>query len=161
VREDRQEAVDYYDQKAELPGLKAQERPKLQEVHSQVLQDVALRLKRAFDAFFRRLKLGETPGYLRFRGTGRYDSLTFPQVPMGCALDTTQKRLVVSKVGRIKIVLHRPLAGEPKTATIRRTATDKWSVIFTCEWEPTTLPPMGGEVGIDVGLKVFAMHSQG
>ena len=55
--EERHETVDYYTQKAELPGLKAQERPTLQEVHSQVLQDVVFRLKQAFEAFFRRLKL--------------------------------------------------------------------------------------------------------
>jgi len=159
--EERHETVEYYEQKAALPGLKAGERPSLGEVHSQVLQDVVLRLKKAFDAFFRRLKAGETPGYPRFRGTGRYDSLTFPQVPVGCALDTQEKRLVVSKVGRVKVLLHRPLEGTPKTATIRRTATGKWFVSFSCEWEPTPLPPTGREVGIDVGLKVFAMPTIG
>src|SRR5260221_9823470 len=65
--EERQETVDYYEQKAVLPELKATDRPSLQGVHSQVLQDVALRLKKAFDAFFRRLKAGakagEEPGY--------------------------------------------------------------------------------------------------
>jgi putative transposase len=60
--EERQETVDYYAQKAELPGLKVGERPGLAEVHSQVVQDVVLRLKKAFEAFFRRLKAGETPG---------------------------------------------------------------------------------------------------
>jgi putative transposase len=88
--EERQEPVDYYAQKAELPSLKAGERPSLHEVHSQVSQDVALRLKKAFDAFFRRLKAGETPGYPRIRGKGRYDSLTFPQVPS--AVRSTQRR---------------------------------------------------------------------
>jgi putative transposase len=122
---------------------------------------VALRLKRAFDAFFRRLKAGEEPGYPRFRGKGRYDSLTFPQVPVGCALDAQEKRLVVSKVGRIKVVLHRPLEGTPKTATIRRTATGKWFVSVSCEWEATPLSTTGREGGIDVGLKVFAMPSEG
>jgi putative transposase len=162
--EERQEMVDYYEQKAELPSLKAGERPSLSEVHSQVLQDVALRLKKAFDAFFRRLKAGENPGYPRFRGQGRYDSLTFPQVPVGCALDSehpADPRVVLSKVGRIKVVLHRPLEGSPKTATIRRTATGKWFVSIVCEWEPTPLPPTGQKVGVDVGLKVFAMPSQG
>jgi putative transposase len=43
--EERQETVDYYEQKEELPALKAQERPSLTEVHSQVLQDVVLRLQ--------------------------------------------------------------------------------------------------------------------
>jgi putative transposase len=53
------------------------------------------------------------------------------------------------------------LEGTPKTATIRRTATGKWFVSFSCEWEPTPLPPTGREVGLDVGLKVFAMPSVG
>ena len=159
--EERRKTVDYFDQKAELPGLKASERPGLKQVHSQVLQDVVLRLKNSFDAFFCRLKAGKSPGYPRFRGTGRYDSLTFPQVPVGCALEAAAKRLVVSKVGRIKVLLHRPLEGTPKTATIRRTATGKWFVSFACAWEPTPLPPTGRMVGIDMGLHVFAMPSQG
>lgn len=148
-------------QQAELPGLKTTVRPGLQQVRSQVVQDVARRLQRAFDAFFRRSKAGEKPGYPRFRGAGRYDSLTFPQVPVGCALDAAEQRLVVSKVGRIKVLLHRPLVGVPKTAVIRRTATGKWFVSFSCVWNPTPLPPTGQEVGIDVGLKVFAMTSAG
>lgn len=159
--EERREAVDYYMQKAKLPELKAGERPMLQEVHSQVLQDVTLRLKKAFDAFFRRLNAGETPGYPRFRGRGRYTSLTFPQVPSGCALDTEAKRLVVSKVGSVKVALHRPVEGKPKTATLRRTPTGKWFVTFTCEWKPKPLPHTGREVGIDIGLKVFAMPTEG
>ena len=53
------------------------------------------------------------------------------------------------------------MEGTPKTATIRRTATGKWFVSITCEWEPTPLPPTGKEVGIDVGLKSFATLSDG
>jgi putative transposase len=68
--EEQQGTIDYYDQKAELPSLKAAARPGLKQVHSQVVQAVALRLKKAMDAFFRRLKAGENPGYPRFRGQG-------------------------------------------------------------------------------------------
>lgn len=87
--------------------------------------------------------------------------MTFPQVPVGCALDATEQRLVVSKVGRIKVLLHRPLEGAPKTATIRRTATGKWFVTYSCEWEPMPLPPVHRDVGIDAGLTVFAMPTEG
>ncbi len=80
---------------------------------------------------------------------------------MGCALDVREKRLVVAKVGRVKVVLHRPLEGAPKTATLRRTATGKWFVTFSCEWEPMPLPPTGQAVGIDVGLKAFATLTEG
>jgi putative transposase len=85
---------------------------------------------------------------------------------VGCALDVTEQRLVVSKGGRIKggrikVVLRRPLEGAPKTATIRRTATGKWFVSFSCAWEPTPLTRTHREVGIDVGLTVFAMPTEG
>jgi putative transposase len=114
--EERQETVDYYDQKAELPALKADVRPGLQQVHSQVVQDVAPRVKKAMDAFFRRLKTGEQPGYPRFRGTGRYDSLTYPQWDKGVSLSASGKRLLLSKVGNGKIVSHRPLEGTPSAS---------------------------------------------
>src|SRR5215468_11139810 len=52
-------SVTYYQQKAELPGIK-EAMPEYAEVNSQVLQDVALRVERALEAFFRRLKSGQT-----------------------------------------------------------------------------------------------------
>ena len=159
--EQRQESVRLYDQHAMLPALKA-ERPSLAGVQSQVLQNVAVRIDLAFQAFFRRLKAGETPGYPRFRGVGRYDSFTFPQVPVGCYLDAEARRLRVMNVGLVKVVLHRPLEGTPKTATIQRSSTGKWYVCFSCECaEPSPLPATGQEVGIDVGLKMFAVPTQG
>jgi putative transposase len=57
-------------------------------------------------AFFRRCKAGETPGYPPFRGKGRYDSRTFPQVPVGCRLEAVDKRARIAKVGLVKVVLH-------------------------------------------------------
>jgi putative transposase len=159
--EQRQESVRLYDQHALLPALKG-ERPTLAGVQSQVLQNVAVRIDLAFKAFFRRMQTGETPGYPRFRGQGRYDSFTFPQVPVGCHVDAGSKRLRVMNIGLVKIVLHRPLEGTPKTATIQRSSTGKWYVSFSCECiEPTPLPPTGQNVGIDVGLKTFATLTAG
>jgi putative transposase len=159
--EERQETLDYYEQKAALPGWKAHERPSLRDVHSQVLQDVVLRLKKAFDVFFRRLKAGEEPGYPRFKGKGRYNSLTYPQWNNGVNLSASSKRLLLSKIGNVKLVYHRSLESTPKTATIQRTATGKWYVTITCEWEPTPLSPTRQEVGVDVGLTTFATCSDG
>jgi putative transposase len=159
--EQRQESVRLYDQHATLPALKA-ERPQLAGVQSQVLQNVAVRIDLAFKAFFRRRAAGETPGYPRFRGKGRYDSLTFPQVPVGCKLDVEAKRLRVMNVGLLKIILHRPVEGTPKTATISRSSTGKWYACFSCECaEPSPLAETGQQVGIDVGLKTFATLSTG
>ena len=64
--EQRQESLRLYDQQATLPLLKAA-RPALAEVQSQVLQNVAVRIDLAFQAFFRRVRSGEKPGYPRFR----------------------------------------------------------------------------------------------
>jgi putative transposase len=157
--EQRQESLRLYDQQATLPALKA-ERPTLAGVQSQVLQNVAVRIDLAFQAFFRRCKAGEEPGYPRFRGQGRYDSITFPQVPIGCRLEG--RHLRVANVGHVKVLLHRPLEGTPKTATIRRSSTGKWYASFSCECaEPASLPPTGQDVGIDVGLKTFATLTEG
>jgi len=56
---------------------------RIREVHSQAVQEVLFRVDRAFAAFFRRVKNGETPGYPRFKGRGRYKSLTYTQFGKG------------------------------------------------------------------------------
>jgi len=138
-------------QKALLPLLK-EERLSLNLVHSQVLQDVTLRLDRAFKAFFRRCKSGEKPGYPRFRSFHRYDSFCYPQT--GFALN--EKCLLLSKVGRIRIKQHRPIEGKIKTCTIRRDASGNWHVSFSCIVEANPLPKNDKAVGIDLGLEHFA-----
>jgi putative transposase len=159
--QERQESVRLYDQQATLPALKA-ERPRLSVVQSQVLQNVAVRIDLAFQAFFRRVRTGNMAGYPRFRGQGRYASLTYPQVPVGCKLDTEAWRLRLHGVGEVKILLHRPLEGMPKTATISRSSTGKWYACFSSDCaEPSPLPETGQRVGIDVGLKTFATLSTG
>jgi putative transposase len=148
-----------YDQQKTIPALKEQH-PSLDRAHSQVLQNVAVRIDLAFQAFFRRVKTGENPGYPRFRGHGRYDSMTFPQCPSGCELRDGFLRL--SKVGAVKVVLHRKLEGTPKTCTIKRSSTGKWYAYFSCEISvPNPLRRSKEQAGIDVGLHSFATLSTG
>jgi putative transposase len=156
--EERQEQVGLYATINLLPRWKA-ERPSLKIVHSQVLQNVCVRVDLAFKAFFRRVKTGEKPGYPRFKGQGRYDSLTYPQYGTGARLDG--RHLILSKIGSIKVVLHRPIAGTIKTVTIRRTATGKWFACLSVEitLQPQPVPPTA--VGVDVGLEAFATFSTG
>ena len=148
----------YYQQKAELPDLKAA-CPEFGAIHAHVLQNVILRLDRAFQAFFRRIKAGETPGYPRFQGQGRYHSFTFPEYGNGAVLD--EGALTLSKIGRIRIRLHRPLGGRPKTVTISREA-DGWYACISCADVPIQpLLPTGQETGIDLGIEAFATLSNG
>src|SRR6266571_2066950 len=146
-----------YAQQETFPRLKTQ-RPSLATVHSQVLQNVAVRVDLAFQAFFRRCKTGEKPGYPRFKGQGRYDSFTYPQ--SGFSL-THDSRVTLSKIGSVKMVYHRPLKGKIKTCTVQRSSTGKWYVSFSCECEPERLADVPSQVGMDVGLKTFATLSSG
>jgi len=71
------------------------------------------------------------------------------------------EKLYVSKIGHIKIILHRPIVGKVKTSTLSKTSTGKWFVCFATEVEPKRLPELSNEIGIDVGLKTFATLSDG
>jgi putative transposase len=145
-------------QSAHLPEIK-EVRPEYRDIHSQVLQDVLTRLDRAFQAFFRRLKNGETPGYPRFHGHDRYTSFTYKQFGNGVTLDNGF--LVLSKIGRIAVRWSRPMEGTPKTVTLNREA-DGWYVCFSCADVPVTpLPPTGQETGVDLRLEAFATLADG
>jgi len=146
----------YFEQKRAIAAWKPN-RPELKTVHCHVLQNVSKRVDLAFQAFFCRVKAGEEPGYPRLKGKGQYDSITYP----GSGFGIVQGRLRLSKIGDLAIHLHRTIEGVIKTCTVRRTATGKWFVCFSCEVEPEPLEPSAEEVGIDVGLKVFAALSNG
>jgi putative transposase len=147
-----------YGQQSTFPMLK-QERPSLDRVHSQVLQNVAVRVDLAFKAFFRRVREdAKAPGFPRFKGRDRYDSFTFPQSGFSLSHDD---RVVLSKVGAIKMVYHRQLRGKIKTLTIHKSSTGKWYACFSVECEPERLPRRSEQVGIDVGLLTFATLSTG
>jgi len=147
----------FYDQSAYLKHLKA-ERPWLKEVHAHPLQDALRRVDRAFAAFFRRVKANQSPGYPRFHGRGWYDSFTMKDWENGVAFDG--KRLALSKVGRLRIVLHRPIAGTIKTCTIKRRA-DGWYALFSVECADVPRRIETNPVGVDVGLTTFAALSTG
>lgn len=153
--EQEKRSINYHSQAVSIPKLK-KERQTLQGIHSQVLQNVAIRIDLAFKAFFHRVKASEKPGYPRFRGKGRYDSFTFPQV----GFDITEQGLKLSKIGTTKIKLHRQ-PENIKTCTIRRSATGKWVAIFSCTVEPKILPESNKTIGIDVGIESFATFSDG
>ncbi|MDF0594392.1 transposase, partial [Methanotrichaceae archaeon M04Ac] len=131
-----------------LPEWK-KNKPELKEVFSQTLQNVQERVDLAFKAFFRRVKAGEAPGYPRFKGNGWYDSFTYPQ--LGFRLSSGKLRL--SKIGDVKIKLHRPIEGKIKRLTVRRSSTGKWFACFSVEIDDPPKPPWkdGLMAGIDVG----------
>jgi len=145
-----------YEQAMLLPLLK-EERESLSQVHSQVLQNVVDRLDKGFQAFFRRCKAGEKPGFPRFRGVHRYSSFCYPQT----GFSFNGKELKLSKLGNLRVKTHRPLEGVIKTCTLRRNASGDWDVSFSCEVDVKPLPVREDSIGIDVGLEHFATLSNG
>ncbi|MFB9993758.1 RNA-guided endonuclease InsQ/TnpB family protein [Deinococcus oregonensis] len=144
-----------YDQMKYLTEIK-EALPEYKGIYSQVLQDVLKRLDKSFQRFFSRIKVGRTPGYPRFQGRDRYDSLCYPQ----SGFSVSDKTAFFSKIGNIRIRLHRPLEGKIKTATIRRDC-GEWYVSYVCEVEAQPLPVTGNSVGVDVGTTWFAITSDG
>jgi putative transposase len=132
-----------------------------QNIHSQVLQDVLKRVGKALKAFFRHIESGEKPGYPRYQGKHRYDSFSYPQT--GFSIE--QGKLVLSKIGHIKIKLHRQIEGDIKTCTIKREG-EHWYVCLSCEVEAVRhnqqkTPYTDEAIGIDLGIYHFAALSSG
>ena len=155
--ENEHKNVGKYDIQKLLPMWKT-ENSELKLVYSQVLQDVNDRVDKAYQSFFRRIKRGENPGYPRFKGRERYDSITYTQ--SGFVLE--RQILHLSKIGDIPIITHRNTEGIIKTCIIRKTRTGKWFVSLVCDngitaTKPNGLPP----VGIDLGIKNFVALSTG
>lgn len=151
----QRKAINYFYQSAELKETRdADDRLRL--LNYSACQDVLRRLHKAFDAFFRRIKAGDAPGYPRFKASERYDSITFPAYGDGIRLG---KRLYVQNVGDVKIKLHRQVEGKIKTVTVKREAGD-WYAIFSCDnVSARSYPVATTEVGIDMGLESFAVLS--
>lgn len=120
-------------------------------IHSQVVQNVSDRVHKAFDNFFRRVKdpKCKKKGYPRFKS--RVNSITFPQSGFKLLSD---KRLHLSKIGNIPIVLHRIPKGKIKTLTIKQNKIGQWYVFFNCELPDIVIKhPSKNIVGIDVNSK--------
>lgn len=128
------------------------------EVHSHVLQVVVADLDNAFQAFFRRVKAGQTAGYPRFRGRNRYNSFGFKEYANGFKIDG--RRLRVSGIGRIAVRWHRPIEGTIKTLRLIKKASG-WYACFSVEYTPQPLPATGRDVGVDVGIASLITTSDG
>ena len=142
-----------YQLNARLPQLKS-EIEWLGETHSQVLQSVSLHLSRAFVNFFeRRAK------YPQFKSKHRKQSIQYPQ---GVKIVDACK-VYLPKIGHVKAIVHRELAGSIKTVTVSKDPSGKYFASILCE-NLVAMPDIslnGKILGIDVGLTDLAVTSDG
>ncbi len=124
-----------------------------EELHSQVYQNVLKRVDRSFQNMFK------GAGYPRFQGRNRYNSFTYP----GSGYKLEDNKLSLSKIGSIKIILHRPIPieGKIKTCTIKKDI-DQWYATFSCDIDAPIIPvEPKTSIGIDVGLTSLITLSNG
>jgi putative transposase len=119
------------------------------------------RLNRAFAGFFRRAKAGGKPGYPRFKGPGRFDSVEWPKDGDGARWHPESSSVYLQGIGEVKIKAHRPVVGRVKTIQVLRQGRH-WMLILSCDDVPTNpLPATGRKVGVDVGIASFITTSDG
>jgi putative transposase len=147
-------SVGLYDQYTELTDLRADDE-EAKAVPSDIARSSLRRLDRAFQAFFRRCKSGEKPGFPRFRGRQWFDSFGIGRARC------EGNRVLVPKLGAVRFHLYRPLTGKVRDVTLRR-KNGRWFVCFTCDLGPAPEQvPAAHTVGIDLGLTNFAVLSDG
>ncbi len=129
-------------------------------IHSQVSQNVADRIDKAFKNFFARIKRKEKGnGFPRFKKFGRYSSMTLPQI---INPEKIGKRTYFPKVGWLNTKYHRKITGIPKTLTIKKSPSGKYFITVCCEGATSELiKTTSEEVGIDLGLNHFIATSDG
>ena len=148
------------DQEHVLPEVR-EIRPEFAAVPIAVLRGALRRLDKGMQAFFRRVKAGQKPGYPRFRGRTRWNSLLIDDLGGKVPIVAGGKRVAIPLLGKVKFRQHRPLEGTPKAMRITL-ANGRWFVTFACVDVPTKpLPPSDKAVGVDLGLHHFAATSDG
>ena len=139
-----------------LTGLKKQEDTVwMNEVDSIALQTSVRNLADGFDRFFKKQN-----GKPRFKSKKNpVQSYTTKFVNNNIRLE--DHRLKLPKLGWVSISQSRKLEGRIINATISRTSSGKYFVAILCETDIEELPKTGSSVGVDVGIKDFAVLSDG
>jgi putative transposase len=152
--------ISYGDQSAQLTEIRSA-RPDhaLWSFSSQ--QATLRRLNKAFAGFFRRVKASQRPGYPRFKGKARFDSVEWPRDGDGARWLADQRKVYLQGIGQVKVHLHRQVRGRVKTIQVKRRGRH-WMLVLSCDGvAANTLPATGAQAGIDVGIVRYATLSDG
>jgi putative transposase len=130
----------------------------LKKTNSQALLASLVNVESAFTKFFR-----EKTGFPNFKS--RKNPVQSFQLPQHYNVDFDSDIIRLPKIGEIKAVLHRRFEGEMKTATISKSSTGKYFISILVD-DGKELPDKqeiseSSTIGIDVGIKDFAILSNG
>jgi putative transposase len=157
--------VRYGDQSAELKEIRKADPDGQGRWSAGSQQQTLRRLDKAFTAFFRRGKTGRTPGFPRFKGKGRFDTVEWPATKNGATWDSQpherQTRVYLLGIGHVRVHQHRSIKGAVKTISVKREGS-RWYVIMSCDDVPAQpLPATGSVVGLDMGVVSLVTTSDG
>jgi len=143
----------------ELVELKKQPKYQfLKEVNSQTYQQTLKHQDKAFKSFFQNHKQF---GFPQFKSRKNRQSITIPQ---HIQTNLESGYTSICKIGNIPTIFHRPVDGKIKHAVISKTKSGNYYISFCCETkeavETKSITPET-TLGIDVGLKSFAILSTG
>ena len=153
-------ALTRFQQDKALTSMK-QELPWLKEADSTSLQAALQDLDAAFQNFFRRVKNGEKPGYPRFKSK-KNRRKSYKSKCVGTNIKVLGNAVQLPKLGLVKCRISKEVKGRILSATVSQNPSGKYFVALCCtdvEMEP--LPSTGAVVGLDMGLKSFAVTSDG
>ena len=137
-----------------------QEDKKYLKLYSQTRCEIEYRLLKAYQNFFRRIKEGtRKAGFPRFRSINRYKSITYPQD--NGSFSIRNGRLRVSRIGTMKIEIHRKIGGTIKTLAIKREGKNYYAIFTTINNIKVPEVKNTNPVGIDLGLDSFVAISDG
>ena len=124
-------SIRYTDQANQLKATRSFD-PDIAWCNYSSLQQTLRRLNKAFEAFFRRVKTGEKPGYPRFKGRRWFKSVCYVY---GDGIKLRDDRLYVQNVGLVRLFQHRqiPETGKVKMAILKRDRVGNWYVILQVE----------------------------
>jgi putative transposase len=161
-------SVGYHQQSAELRTLRSA--GLLSAKANFWSQQATLRqLDRAFAAFFRRLRRGESPGYPRFQSHRRFDTLTWTvKGNAGGVALTGEGRLRLQGIGCVKVKWHRAIPADATLGEVKVTRRPggrhgaRYYVAFYAERpKPERQPATGEAVGVDLGVRHLVTLSTG
>lgn len=152
----------YNDCSADLTKLK-KEYTWLKDVDSHSLQCSLKDLDKAYQNFFREIKKGNKQGFPRFKSKkNNHKSYRTTQNGNGVTIKFLEKQIKLPKLGLVKCKISKQVEGRILNATISQNPSGKYFVSVCCtDVEFPKLFSTGAIVGIDLGIKEFAITSDG
>ena len=160
--EQSRKTANYYVCANDLTVLKKQEETSwLREVDATALQSSLRDLDDAYQNFFRRVKHGEKPGFPRFKSKHDHRQ-SYKSKCVGTNIKVLDKAIQLPKLGAVKCRISKEVKGKILSATVSRNPSGKYFVALCCtDAEVAALPRTGSVIGIDMGIRDFAVSSDG